>query len=228
VSQEFQKSHCRQSTSRNSSSRFGPENTYPSGLVDDAETITTRRGIWLSDDRLKATLYPPVAHPKERVGRASDESKITCRVRKMNPSCIVYSLGGNNQWAFEQDVLNQTDCEVHSCLHTGWVSQEMVTSFGQPFSRGFVEANCRAAARIRWVSESGRLDSLHPPRPLVCAFKVSSGISRIWCLEGVAHSETATSRLCAQAKQPSKCHSKDIRKPTFNTAPLPSFATLAN
>ena len=35
------------------------------------------------------------------------------------PPCIVYSIGGNNHWEFELDVLRQTPCQVHSFDCTG-------------------------------------------------------------------------------------------------------------
>lgn len=34
--------------------------------------------------------------------------------------CIVYSIGGNNQWEFELDILNTTDCVIHTFDCTGF------------------------------------------------------------------------------------------------------------
>lgn len=30
-------------------------------------------------------------------------------------SCLVYSLGGNNEWSFEKDIIKQLKCEV--CMY---------------------------------------------------------------------------------------------------------------
>lgn len=31
-----------------------------------------------------------------------------------DPSCVIMSIGGNNQWAFEQAVAGRTKCQVHT------------------------------------------------------------------------------------------------------------------
>jgi len=43
--------------------------------------------------------------------------------------CVVYSIGGNNQWEFELDVLSKTPCEVHTFDCTG-----PITRFHKPES----------------------------------------------------------------------------------------------
>jgi len=58
-----------------------------------------------------------------------DRSKIVCGFEALaaattfpsetSSSCIVYSLGSNNQWEFERDVLNQSPCLVHTFDCTG-------------------------------------------------------------------------------------------------------------
>ena len=50
-----------------------------------------------------------------------DLSKIACGVNKevMEAPCVVYSIGSNNQWQFEIDVLAKTPCEVHTFDCTG-------------------------------------------------------------------------------------------------------------
>jgi len=59
----------------------------------------------------------------------ADQSKIVCgldELRKMkqdDEDCIVYSIGGNNQWAFENDILKNTPCEVHTFDCTGPVTR---------------------------------------------------------------------------------------------------------
>lgn len=55
----------------------------------------------------------------------ADESKIVCgleELKKMqhkDEDCIVYSIGGNNQWSFELDILKNTPCQVHTFDCTG-------------------------------------------------------------------------------------------------------------
>jgi hypothetical protein len=58
-----------------------------------------------------------------------DQSKITCGVKEgeMEAPCVVYSIGGNNEWAFELDVLKKTPCEVHTFDCTG-----PITRFSKP------------------------------------------------------------------------------------------------
>lgn len=50
---------------------------------------------------------------------SQDESKIVCGLHLLKPPCIVYSIGGNNQWQFEEDVLEKTNCIVHTFDCTG-------------------------------------------------------------------------------------------------------------
>ena len=47
-------------------------------------------------------------------------------VPKNEDKCIVYSLGSNNQWEFELDVLEKTPCEVHTFDCTGRFSRYQV------------------------------------------------------------------------------------------------------
>lgn len=48
-----------------------------------------------------------------------DTSKIVCGGTAVRDPCVVYSIGGNNQWEFEQDILQKTPCEVHTFDCTG-------------------------------------------------------------------------------------------------------------
>ena len=50
-----------------------------------------------------------------------DVSKIACGVDRgsMQAPCVVYSVGGNNQWEFEKDVLEKTPWKVHTFDCTG-------------------------------------------------------------------------------------------------------------
>lgn len=55
-----------------------------------------------------------------RCGR--DAAKIVCGVKHLKNTtkpCVVYSIGSNNLWTFELDVLAKTSCEVHTFDCTG-------------------------------------------------------------------------------------------------------------
>ena len=52
---------------------------------------------------------------------SADASKIVCGMSHLSrlDSCTVYSIGGNNQWDFELDILEKTRCDVHTFDCTG-------------------------------------------------------------------------------------------------------------
>lgn len=52
-------------------------------------------------------------------GGNSSDSDGTIGPAHANPTCVVYSIGGNNQWEFEVDILERTSCEVHTFDCTG-------------------------------------------------------------------------------------------------------------
>jgi len=54
-----------------------------------------------------------------------DESKIACGTSydTLTEGCIVYSIGGNNKWTFELDILQRTPCEVHTFDCTGPITR---------------------------------------------------------------------------------------------------------
>ena len=49
----------------------------------------------------------------------NDASKIVCGIEFLKKGCIVYSMGGNNDWNFELDLLEKTPCEIHTFDCTG-------------------------------------------------------------------------------------------------------------
>uniref|UniRef100_A0A6U3RC29 Methyltransferase domain-containing protein n=1 Tax=Ditylum brightwellii TaxID=49249 RepID=A0A6U3RC29_9STRA len=49
----------------------------------------------------------------------SDISKVVCGGTAIKAPCVVYSIGGNNQWEFELDLLKKTPCEIHTFDCTG-------------------------------------------------------------------------------------------------------------
>jgi hypothetical protein len=44
----------------------------------------------------------------------SDGAKIICSVATLQAPCVIYSLGSNGDVSFEQDIIKQTPCEVHT------------------------------------------------------------------------------------------------------------------
>jgi Methyltransferase domain len=119
-------------------------NGYLTAIEDNAATIASRMDHWLSDVHLNSMRHEaqtnktllldwnrfdfalaPLAkcRPNQRVcvGGACghEQSKIACGVEMTNPNCIVYSLGSNNLWGFEEDLLKRTACEIHTFDCTG-------------------------------------------------------------------------------------------------------------
>jgi len=122
--------------------RLCVENPYQSSFSDSLEVIAQRADAWLdtlTDKRLEAqkSVYGHIDHARffpfndtsitacarECVGGAcsSDESKIVCGLSELQKErqCIIYSIGGNNQWDFEIDLLQRTTCEIHTFDCTG-------------------------------------------------------------------------------------------------------------
>ena len=55
---------------------------------------------------------------------SEDESKILCGMDVIKEPCVVYSIGGNNMWDFERDLLKRNpNCEVHTFDCTGQKSR---------------------------------------------------------------------------------------------------------
>ena len=52
-----------------------------------------------------------------------DTSKIVCGLQHLQPGCIVYSIGGNNQWEFEVQLYDTTPCEIHTFDCTGSIGR---------------------------------------------------------------------------------------------------------
>jgi len=54
---------------------------------------------------------------------SNDQSKIVCgldNLKQQNEKCVIYSIGGNNWWKFELDLLEHLPmCEIHTFDCTG-------------------------------------------------------------------------------------------------------------
>jgi hypothetical protein len=124
------------------------ENPYMSSFRSSQESIRAQADAWLENmkshlkkakqkkmNRFDHERYFPFEVMAECdttcVGGAckSDTSKIVCGIEKLQTEekCVVYSLGGNNQWEFELDILEKTPCEVHTFDCTG-----DITRFNKP------------------------------------------------------------------------------------------------
>lgn len=59
---------------------------------------------------------------------SSDDSKFVCGVSSLSrlDDCVIYSIGGNNEWQFEMDLLERTNCEVHTFDCTGKIERFQV------------------------------------------------------------------------------------------------------
>ena len=49
----------------------------------------------------------------------ADASKIVCGAETLQPGCVIYSIGGNNNWVFEESIYDMTPCEIHTFDCTG-------------------------------------------------------------------------------------------------------------
>lgn len=70
---------------------------------------------------LKPFIQCPPNQPLIRYGNAADGGKLLCDMSKLPEPCIIYSLGSNGDYSFEQDALKHTKCEIHTfdCTYDG-------------------------------------------------------------------------------------------------------------
>ena len=72
-------------------------------------------GGWLRFDVMMPAL-PEACPSLKRVGGDGDGGKLICGLDQIpdDPGrpCIVYSIGSNNNWAFEEDIVKTTTCQV--------------------------------------------------------------------------------------------------------------------
>jgi hypothetical protein len=124
------------------SSRVCSQNPYAEALTDPLDVIAKKADAWL--DNMEATIDQTFARSLRRhthkrffpfdasmatcksmecVGGPckSDLSKFVCGLDELRKekTCIVYSIGGNNQWDFEIELLKKTPCEIHTFDCTG-------------------------------------------------------------------------------------------------------------
>lgn len=84
-----------------------------------ARHITGREPHWIEFDAVgPISALACDGHPMRVFGGDGDEAKRVCWnedvfMRKDN-ACIVFSIGSNNQFAFEEDIIVNTTCSVHT------------------------------------------------------------------------------------------------------------------
>lgn len=68
-----------------------------------------------------------------KLGKFDDDSKTVCGLDDIGdgtelsvfqqPGCVIYSIGSNNEFGFEEDLLQRTQCEIHTFDCTGPISR---------------------------------------------------------------------------------------------------------
>jgi hypothetical protein len=124
------------------SSRVCSQNPHAEALTDPLDVIAKRADAWLDDmaatieqasapslsQRTHARFFPfddNVASCESMVCVGGpckgDQSKFVCGLNELRKekTCVVCSIGGNNQWNFETDMLKKTPCKIHTFDCTG-------------------------------------------------------------------------------------------------------------
>jgi len=99
----------------------------------------------------------------------ADTSKIVCGSETLQPGCVVYSIGGNNNWDFEQKMYDMTPCEIHTFDCTG-----PITRFQPPArikDRHHFHHVCLATADIPPVEHPERIRHVAPDFSVVGAME---------------------------------------------------------
>lgn len=67
-------------------------------------------------DRLDALgpIGPKCSKPLEKFGDGDDEKRACGLKSRALGDCIIFSFGSNNQWGFEESIINQTNCLIHT------------------------------------------------------------------------------------------------------------------
>jgi hypothetical protein len=86
--------------------------------------------------------------PVERIG----EEKFVCNVAELSHPCLVFSIGSFNDYSFEDTVLQQTPCQVHTFDCT--VEGHSVDNSRHVYHKQCIGSNAQAAADDRFVTIS--------------------------------------------------------------------------
>jgi FkbM family methyltransferase len=140
-------------------------NSFLKSLSDTESTIRTRFELQMTAQAWQkelVSLDPKTEHNHDRfrvfnqisrcketiIGglHGEDTSKIVCGIEGLHPPCVIYSIGGNNQWEFEMDALKKTECSVHTFDCTGDKSRFKIPSSANS-SRLFFHYECLGESR---------------------------------------------------------------------------------
>lgn len=71
--------------------------------------------------QFEAFIGCPSGEPVRRVGSTGDGGKWVCDLEMLQAPCLIYSLGSNGQFDFEDGILALTPCHVHTydCTYDG-------------------------------------------------------------------------------------------------------------
>ena len=78
--------------------------------------LTQGAAAWRAEGHARFDASPPLAScaPLARSGGSAtgDGGKWLCGLPALAPGCVIYSLGSNNEWDFEEAMLAETPCEI--------------------------------------------------------------------------------------------------------------------
>jgi Methyltransferase domain len=96
---------------------------YRAQIPDLMKQATQRQQKGMPEGHQRFAPFSPLFQCKDvsSIGGRPEEdtSKLVCGVKNLQEGCIVYSIGGNNQWEFELDIVKQTPCSVYTFDCTG-------------------------------------------------------------------------------------------------------------
>lgn len=100
----------------------------------------------------------PNGNPPERFGGAADGGKLVCADILAAPGCVVYSLGSNGDFSFEEDVLARTQCTVTTFDCT---STEHTLGARHKFVNKCLGSQARMVANpASWITLEAAMESL--------------------------------------------------------------------
>eukprot|EP00798_Chlamydomonas_sp_ICE-L_P006840 gene6840-30816_t len=98
------------------------------------------------------------------VGQAGDptEGKLLCGVDSLQPPCVIYSIGSNNQYEFEESILAKTKCQVFTFDCT--VAQGKTLSENHQFHKICIGQSAQAGAGANFKSLTEVTQMLNHPK----------------------------------------------------------------
>ncbi|GBG00334.1 hypothetical protein Rsub_13104 [Raphidocelis subcapitata] len=91
---------------------------FRSGLISAVWPFVTspekEASLWKRFDPFNPFIACPPEQPLRRVGSAADGGKMLCDLSRLQPPCVIYSLGSNGDYSFEREMLDLTKCDIHT------------------------------------------------------------------------------------------------------------------